>query len=132
VSPGAIVISWLTEFRLPPIGSAMKRSVASPPDTLRGIVSVVLLFPVAIPRRKRCEFRTAYTVMSENPWLSTSTTVGSFGFGLPEPPPIPAHAAAAKSKSETDIDWIFMAGSAAGSGSSRIAERHNAFQRWAA
>lgn len=72
-------------------------------------------------------------VMSAKPWLSTSTTVGSFGLGLPEPPPIPAHAPVARSKSERVIAWIvFMSGSAAGSGSSRAAEGHNAFQTWAA
>lgn len=59
MSPGAIVISSLTEFLRPPIGSAMKRSVESPVDTLVGIVSRVLLFPAAIPRRTRCEVRTA-------------------------------------------------------------------------
>jgi hypothetical protein len=60
-----------------------------------GIVNVVVELPDAVPSRTRWPLRTAYIVMSENPWFSTRTVVRGCGVGAErdfEPP----HAASAR------------------------------------
>ena len=59
VSPGVTDISWLTEARLLPMGSAMKRRVAMPVTIPGGMTNLVFPFPVASPNRTRWELRSA-------------------------------------------------------------------------
>lgn len=77
VSPGAIVISWLTEGLDPPIGSAMNLSVVNPLIIPGGTSKVLVLWPGTVPSRMRCELRSAYTVMSVKPWLLMLMAVAS-------------------------------------------------------
>jgi putative acetyltransferase len=89
-SPGCTTISSLTGLRLPPMGSA--RNLIVPPRTrCRGIVNVLVEFPVANPSRILCPPFTAYTTMSLNPWFRTSTMADSAGSG-PASCERPAHA----------------------------------------
>ena len=50
-SPGLTVISSLTGVRFPPTGSARNRMPPAPRIRCRGIVNVLVEFPVARPRR---------------------------------------------------------------------------------